>query len=92
MSLDANQQLKLYAAAVTALAGAFAAALILADQGIGDAWTVVVLAGVNAVAERGSVQLTRTTQLSIALLPTLFAAVLFGPVGRRARQRGIDAW
>ena len=35
---------------------------------------------VNAVAERSGVWITRTTQMSIALLPTLFAAVLFGPL------------
>ena len=46
----------------------------------GDPWTIVALIIVNAVAERSGVWITRTTQLSIALLPTLFAAVLFGPL------------
>jgi hypothetical protein len=41
---------------------------------------VIALALVNAVGERGGVPITRTTVMSIALLPTLFAAVLFGPL------------
>jgi putative nucleotidyltransferase with HDIG domain len=46
----------------------------------GDAWTIVVLVVVNALAERSGVWITRTTEMSVALLPTLFAAVLFGPL------------
>jgi hypothetical protein len=57
-----------------------AAVLIALGAGIGDAWTVIALALVNAVGERGGVPITRTTVMSIALLPTLFAAVLFGPL------------
>ncbi len=55
--------------------------LILAGYTLGgDPWMIVALVVVNAVGERGSVWITRTTQLSISLLPTLFAAVLFGPL------------
>jgi putative nucleotidyltransferase with HDIG domain len=46
----------------------------------GDPWTLIALVVVNAIAERSGVWITRTTQMSIALLPTLFAAVLFGPL------------
>jgi HD-GYP domain-containing protein (c-di-GMP phosphodiesterase class II) len=56
------------------------AVLVAFGAGVGDAWTVLALAVVNAVAERGGVPITRTTVMSIALLPTLFAAVLFGPL------------
>jgi putative nucleotidyltransferase with HDIG domain len=62
------------AAAVTCLA------LVVSGYGLVNPWTVLVLVVVNAVAERGSVRITRTTSMSIALLPTLFAAVLFGPL------------
>ena len=37
----------------------------------GDPWTIVALIVVNAIAERSGVWITRTTQMSIALLPTL---------------------
>src|SRR4051794_39751039 len=46
----------------------------------GDPWTILVLVTVNALAERSGVWITSTTEMSIALLPTLFAAVLFGPL------------
>ncbi len=55
--------------------------LLLDGYTLGGApWTIAALIVVNAVAERSGVWITRTTQLSIALLPTLFAAVLFGPL------------
>jgi hypothetical protein len=41
---------------------------------------VFALAGAAAVAERSSVRLTRYTELSMAVLPMLFAAVIFGPL------------
>jgi hypothetical protein len=57
-----------------------AVVLIAFGYDLGNPWTVLALAVVNALAERGGVWITRTTQMSIALLPTLFAAVLFGPL------------
>jgi putative nucleotidyltransferase with HDIG domain len=45
-------------------------------------WAIAVLALTAAIAERGRVNLTSTTEESISILPTLFAAVLFGaPAG-----------
>jgi putative nucleotidyltransferase with HDIG domain len=44
-------------------------------------WPAVVgLAGVAAIAERGRVRLAPTVEASISLIPTVFAAVLFGPL------------
>ena len=43
-------------------------------------WAVGVLVVIAAVAERGRVRLNSTTELSISLLPILFAAVAFGPM------------
>jgi putative nucleotidyltransferase with HDIG domain len=42
--------------------------------------TVLVLGGAAAVAERSSVRLTKTTELSISAVPMLFAAVLINPL------------
>ncbi len=59
----------------------FGVGLLLAGYNLGDdPWTIVALVVMNAAAERNGVWITRTTQMSIALLPTLFAAVLFGPL------------
>ena len=62
------------AALITALA------LVGAGYKLEAPATVLALAAAAAVAERSSVRLTRTTEQSISVLPTLFAAVLFGPL------------
>ena len=49
-------------------------------QPIGSIWIVLILALAAAVAERGSVRFTDTTELSISPVLMLFAAVLFGPL------------
>lgn len=63
---------------------AFALGLILASSTTvnGSLWVVLLIAAVAAIAERGSVQMSTTMDLeeSISLLPTLFAAVLLGPL------------
>jgi len=60
---------------------ALCALLLLLGYDLGGApWTIIALVVVNVAAERRDVWITRTTQLSICLLPTLFAAVLFGPL------------
>ena len=56
-----------------------AAALVLFGESVGSAWIVLVLAIAAAVAERGSVRVTDTTELSISPVLMLFAAVLWGP-------------
>jgi putative nucleotidyltransferase with HDIG domain len=72
--------LELYVGALAATAAAFAAALVWSAVGIGAPWAVLFLAVVAAFAERGSVRLTATTEVSISLVPTVVAAVLFGPL------------
>jgi len=61
---------------------ALSLAIALTQIGLADfsIWAVVALSFVAAAFERNSVQLSRTTETSIALLPVVFAAVLFGPV------------
>jgi putative nucleotidyltransferase with HDIG domain len=54
--------------------------LVANGYGVPAAWGVFALAAVAAVAERASVRLNATTQASISLLPTVFAAVVFGPL------------
>jgi hypothetical protein len=71
-----------YAAALCVALVAMAAALATATPITGSWWVVFLLAVVAAIAERGSVQMSSTMDLeeSISLLPTLFAAVLLGPL------------
>ena len=83
MTAEIPAQTRLYAlglsvCAVAALASGCSLAGYTLERRIpGRSWRSIV---VNAVAERSGVWITRTTQMSIALLPTLFAAVLFGPL------------
>jgi HD-GYP domain-containing protein (c-di-GMP phosphodiesterase class II) len=69
-----------YVLLLAATASLVAAALITADYGLGSPFTVVALAVAAVIAERSSVQLTKTTEQSISVLPTLLAAVLLGPL------------
>jgi hypothetical protein len=55
-------------------------ALLAAGYTVGAPAAVFALAVAAAVAERSSVRLTKTTEQSISILPTLLAAVLFGPL------------
>ena len=74
------ERLHVYVALLTLVASATALVLIILGQPIGNIWIVLMLALGAAVAERGSVRLTDTTELSIAPVLMLFAAVLFGPL------------
>src|SRR6266542_305480 len=69
-----------YATTLVVVAVSIAGALIASGYALGDGWSIAVLSAAAALSERGRVHLTSTTEESISLLPTLFAAVLFGPV------------
>jgi putative nucleotidyltransferase with HDIG domain len=68
-----------YVGALVATACVTALALLGAGFTLVDPLAVLVLAAAGAAAERG-VRLSKTAEQSISLLPTLFAAVLFGPL------------
>jgi hypothetical protein len=81
----------MYVATLVAAAAATAAALIASGYTLEAPVTVLALGAAAAVAERISVRfavaqsgLTRTEEQSLSLLPTLFAAVLFGPLAAAA--------
>src|SRR3990172_9568007 len=69
-----------YAAILAVVAAGLAYGLYEAGYSLGSAWAVLGLALLSAIAERGRVRLNSNTELSISLLPTLFAAVAFGPL------------
>jgi putative nucleotidyltransferase with HDIG domain len=72
--------LLVYLAALGVGAAAVLAALLIRGTEIGNGWLVLMLAIAAAVAERGTVRLSKTLEVSVALLPILFAAVVFGPL------------
>jgi HD-GYP domain-containing protein (c-di-GMP phosphodiesterase class II) len=66
--------------ALTALAAATALVLVALGYTFGNGWVLIALSMAAAIAERASVRLSDTTELSISPVLTLFAAVLFGPL------------
>src|SRR5436305_4011207 len=70
-----------YIASLVVLALTLALVLGLTRQLGGGLWVIAALIAVAALSERGWVQLSRTTESSIALLPLIFAAVVLGPLG-----------
>jgi HD-GYP domain-containing protein (c-di-GMP phosphodiesterase class II) len=69
-----------YAAIVAGGACMTVGLLLIGGESLGAPLVVLALCLVAAAAERGSIRLTSDTEQSISLLPTLFAAVLFGPL------------
>ncbi len=81
MNTEIQRRTQQYVVGLTITAIAVGAWLVIDGYTLGGSpWTIAALILVNAVAERSGVWITRTTQMSIALLPTLFAAILFGPL------------
>lgn len=69
----------IYASSLAASAAAVALVGGYLAIGLGDPLIITSFLLVAAVAERGSVRLSGRIEQSISLLPTLFAAILFGP-------------
>lgn len=80
LSMRGLSALEIYTATLAAVAVLLAIGLASLGFGVGNGWIIGGLAVVAVLAERGSVRLTSNVETSIALVPTLFAAVLFGPV------------
>lgn len=76
----ADTKIRMYVGGLALSALALALALFLFGFGTGNFWIVIGLAATNAIAERGGVHIGRTTELTIWILPALFASVLFGPL------------
>jgi putative nucleotidyltransferase with HDIG domain len=69
-----------YVSALAGVATVTALALIAAGYRLVSPITVLVLAFAAAVAERGSVRLSNGTELTVSGIPSVFAAVVFGPL------------
>ena len=79
-TLNRDRLLGVYVLGICALAVLTAACLASFGYALGDWRVIVALAAASAVADRASVRLTDTTELTISPVLTLFAAVLFGPL------------
>ncbi len=74
--------IRLYAVVLVLIAGTLVTALV-ATEGLEtdhSAWPLIAFGLLAVLAERQSVQLTENIELSVAFLPLLFVAVVFGPL------------
>jgi putative nucleotidyltransferase with HDIG domain len=62
----------------------FAVGLALAGSTFGPAWGVVVLGALSILAERRPVRVNSNVEITVSILPVVFAAVVFGPLSAMA--------
>ena len=80
-SAPGSQNLLVYGVTIAALAVALVAGLLSAGLRVeGPLWQLAILAAVALVAERQPVRITPNTEITVAVLPMLFAAVVYGPL------------
>jgi putative nucleotidyltransferase with HDIG domain len=70
----------IYAVVLGAGASGAFIALVISGQMLGNIWVILALAIAAAAAERQTVAISSSTEVSVGLLPALFAAVVFGPL------------
>jgi putative nucleotidyltransferase with HDIG domain len=76
----ASLRLVMYAAALVTAAGGLISVLVVADYSFGPLPAVLALGLLAFLAERQSVRLSSAIEISVAFLPFVFAAVVFGPL------------
>jgi putative nucleotidyltransferase with HDIG domain len=70
----------LWASGLLVVAGAVFVLLLRSNYQMPPIWALVVLGAVACVAERQGVPVTDRIEMSVSFLPTVFAAVVFGPL------------
>ena len=81
-SLDrADRRSVAWAFVLAALSIGMVAALWLSGYRLPHLWALFVLGAIAAVAERQTVAIGGRTEMSVAFLPLVFSAVVFGPLG-----------
>ena len=83
-SNDANWRIVAYLSCLAATSVALAVWLLSSWEIGAPLWVIIPLAVLAIAAERGGIWINRTVQVSISLLPTLFAAVVAGPIAAMA--------
>ncbi|MGH3116023.1 MAG: HD-GYP domain-containing protein [Gaiellales bacterium] len=74
-----------YGLALAGLAFGLATAFLLTGTRFeGPLWQLAILAAVALVAERQPVRITPNTEITVSVLPMLFAAVVYGPLDAMA--------
>lgn len=72
--------IELYVAALALSAASLIGLVVASGEVINDWWVVAALAFAAAIADRGTVRLSSALEISVGILPVLFAAVVLGPL------------
>jgi putative nucleotidyltransferase with HDIG domain len=73
--------LEAYAGILVLATGVLVAATLVTHPDLGaEPWEVALLAGVALLTERQPVRISDSTEITVSVLPILFAAVVFGPL------------
>jgi HD-GYP domain-containing protein (c-di-GMP phosphodiesterase class II) len=80
VTINQHRLLTGYVSVLAAAALTLCLVLVLLGHRVESPSVVILLAIATAVSERWSVQLSATSGLTVYLLPTVFAAVVFGPL------------
>jgi putative nucleotidyltransferase with HDIG domain len=84
-SRSESRRLLAYALSLAALALSLVVGLLATGLRLeGALWQLAILAAVALVAERQPVRITPNTEITFAVLPMLFAAVVYGPLDAMA--------
>jgi putative nucleotidyltransferase with HDIG domain len=85
LSAPASPSLLAYGLAIAAVALGLVVSLLAAGLELeGPLWQLAILAAVALVAERQPVRIAPNTEITVAVLPMLFAAVVYGPIDAMA--------
>jgi putative nucleotidyltransferase with HDIG domain len=78
---EAPRSLWVYAAFLALATGALVAVTIATRPSLGgEPWEIALLAGIALLTERQPVRISDSTEITVSVLPILFAAVVFGPL------------
>jgi putative nucleotidyltransferase with HDIG domain len=84
LRLSDVQPITFYAAGLACLTALFALALALLGDALGPAWAIAALGGFSMLAERQPVRVNANLEITVSVLPVVFAAVAFGPLAAMA--------
>src|SRR5215207_1170479 len=78
---EGPRSLWIYAAFLALATGALVAATVATRPSLGGkVWEIALLAGIALLTERQPVRISESTEITVSVLPILFAAVVFGPL------------
>ena len=78
------QPITVFGIGLSIVTGGFAVGLALNGSSFGPAWAVVVLGALSILAERRPVRVNSNVEITVSILPVVFAAVVFGPLSAMA--------